>query len=46
MNICKRCGIRYYAAAAHINCAKNNGGAHTPKYDFTLDDNVLNCEIV
>ena len=46
MNICKTCDMRYYVAAQHTGCGKNNGGAHNPGWDFTVDpDNVLNCGI-
>ncbi len=46
MNICKKCEQRYYVAAEHTNCGANDGGAHTPMYDFSLDsENLLNCEI-
>ena len=46
MNMCKTCNGRYYKAAEQNGCNSNDGGAHTPKYDFTLDpDNILNSEI-
>ena len=45
MNICKLCDMRFHNGAAHINCGANNMGPHNAKYDFTIDENVLNCEI-
>ena len=45
MNICRTCDNRYYKAAEHTGCTKNNGGPHTAKYDFTQSENVLECEI-
>ena len=46
MNICRTCEQKYYKAAEHTNCGANNCGPHNPRYDFTLDENVLNCEIL
>ena len=45
MNICKACEMKYHVAAEHTNCGANNAGAHTPQYNFELDEDVLNCEI-
>ena len=42
MNYCKVSGKRYYKAAEHNGL---NGGPHTPKYDFTLSENVMDCVI-
>ena len=45
MNICKRCEQKYFVLANGDDQCKK-GGAHDPKYDFSLSDNVLECEIV
>ena len=44
MNYCRFCDIRYYIAAKK-DCGKKKDTKCEPLYDFTKDDDVLNCEV-
>ena len=44
MNVCVNCDMKYYVKG-NPTCSKSLSGHCTPKYDFTKDDNVLNCEM-
>lgn len=44
MNICRHCDIRYYVKA-NKDCGKKKDTKCEAQYDFTKDDNVLNCEV-
>ena len=44
MNICRVCEAKFFISANKVGACKVTGLAHDPKYDFTLSDNVLECE--
>ena len=44
MNICVNCDTKYYVKGKPT-CSLSQSGTCTPKYDFTKDENVLNCEM-
>ena len=46
MNICKRCEGKYMVAGNEPGrCTKGDDLACDPQYDFTINDDVLQCEI-
>ena len=46
MNVCKRCEGKYMVAGNEPGrCTKGKDAACDPQYDFTLNDDVLQCEI-
>ena len=45
MNICAKCEQKYYVAANDEDDTCRKKGQHLPKYDFTINENVLECEI-
>ena len=44
MNICRVCEAKFFISANKVGACKVTGLTHDPKYDFTLSDNVLECE--
>ena len=48
MNICRTCEGKFFVAANEDGACVKPGvkdGPHTPMYDFTISENVLECEI-
>ena len=46
MNFCKLCERKFYIKATGQTCSKSKNSGCKPAYDFTIDDNVLNCAIL
>ena len=44
MNICVKCEGKYFITANKEGVCKVSKGPHEPQYDFSISENVLECE--